>query len=68
MTPHTLTESTRLLTAEELADRWRVKKANIYRLAREGQIPTVRIGRYPRFKLSAIEAWERAQGELEEAA
>jgi excisionase family DNA binding protein len=51
-----------LLTADQLAERWQVEKAHVYRLAREGRIPTVRIGRYARFRLDAIEAWEREQG------
>ncbi|WP_367401256.1 helix-turn-helix domain-containing protein [Paraconexibacter antarcticus] len=51
----------RLLTADELAERWQVSKAHVYRLAREGRIPTVPIGRYYRFRVSSIEAWEAAQ-------
>ena len=50
--------ATRLLDAEALADRWLVSKAHVYRLAREGRVPTVRIGRYFRFRLEAIERWE----------
>lgn len=49
----------RLLTAEQLAERWQVPKSQVYRQTREGQIPTVRIGRYVRYRLDAIEAWER---------
>jgi excisionase family DNA binding protein len=37
---------------------WQVPKSQVYRLAREGRIPTVAIGRYYRFRLDAIEAWE----------
>jgi len=48
-----------LLTAEDLATRWQVSKAQVYRLARDGQIPTVSIGRYYRFRPEAIDAWER---------
>jgi excisionase family DNA binding protein len=51
----------RLLTAKELADRWQVSKAQVYRLAREGRIPAVPIGRYYRFRIAAIEAWEASQ-------
>lgn len=47
-----------LLTAEQLADRWQVQKAHVYRLAREGRIPVVVLGRYYRFRLDAIEKWE----------
>jgi excisionase family DNA binding protein len=52
----------RLLTADELAERWQVPKAQVYRLAREGLIPCVRIGRYARFRRAAIEEFEAAGG------
>lgn len=51
-------DSARLLTADDLAERWQVKKSQVYRLAREGRIPAVQIGRYYRFRLPTIEAWE----------
>jgi excisionase family DNA binding protein len=47
-----------LLTAEQLAERWQVRASHVYRLAREGAIPFVRLGRYVRFRLDAIEAFE----------
>ena len=47
-----------LLTADELADRWRVPKSHVYRLTRDGLIPAVRLGRYYRYRLDAIEEWE----------
>jgi len=50
-----------LLTAEQLAERWQCRPAFIWRLARRKEIPTVRIGRYVRFRLESIESWERAQ-------
>jgi excisionase family DNA binding protein len=53
--------SARLLTADELADRWQVSKQQVYRLGREGRIPVVLIGRYMRFREASIEAWERSQ-------
>jgi excisionase family DNA binding protein len=52
----------RLLKAEQLAERWQVPKAQVYRLTREGRLPTVRIGRYYRYALGAIEAFEAAGG------
>jgi excisionase family DNA binding protein len=51
----------RLLTAEQLAARWQVKPSHVYRLAREGELPVVKIGRYRRFRLDAIERWEAEQ-------
>lgn len=47
-----------LLTAEQLAERWQVPRSHVYRLTREGAIPTVRLGRYYRYRLDAIEAFE----------
>lgn len=55
------TSSSRLLTADELADRWQVPKSHVYRLAREGRVPTVKIGRYYRFREATIAAWEGEQ-------
>ena len=48
----------RLLTADELAERWQVPKSQVYRLTRDDVLPTVKIGRYYRYRLDAIEAWE----------
>jgi excisionase family DNA binding protein len=51
-----------LLTADDLADRWRVPKSHVYRLTRDGLIPAVRLGRYYRYRLDAIERWEARSG------
>jgi len=51
--------SDRLLTAEELAARWQVAQAHVYRLTREGTVPAVKLGRYYRYRLEAIESFER---------
>ena len=50
--------TSQLLTAEQLAERWQVPKSHVYRLAREGRIPTVELGRYRRCRLDAIERFE----------
>jgi len=47
-----------LLTAADLAERWQVEKGHVYRLSREGTIPAVKLGRYYRYRLDAIERWE----------
>ena len=57
-----------LLTAEQLAERWAVRTSHVYRLAREGKIPTVALGRYRRFRLDEIEAFERDGGARDRAA
>lgn len=51
-----------LLTPEQLSERWSVPKTHVYRLAREGRIPSVRLGKYVRFTPAAIEAFEREGG------
>jgi excisionase family DNA binding protein len=50
--------TTRLLTAVQLAERWQVPPSQVYRLARDGRVPVVSVGRYYRFRLDAIERWE----------
>lgn len=50
-------DSEALLTADEIAARLGVKPGWIYRQSRAGRIPTVRLGRYYRYRLDAIEAW-----------
>ncbi len=51
-----------LLTAEQLAERWQVKTSHVYRLTREGLLPAVQLGRYRRYRLDAIEEFERGGG------
>ena len=55
--------SERLLTAEQVAERWQVPKSHVYRLTREGAIPTVKLGRYYRYRLDALERFELGQHE-----
>jgi excisionase family DNA binding protein len=52
-----LQDDTRLLTAEQVAERLGVPKSWVYARAREGRIPTVRLGRYYRFRPAALEEW-----------
>jgi excisionase family DNA binding protein len=51
-----------LLTAEDVAVRWQVPKSQVYRLAREGHLPVVELGRYKRFRPAAIQAFEEGGG------
>lgn len=53
-----MSERAQLLTAEQLAERWQVPRSHVYRLAREKRIPCVALGRYRRFSLAAVEAYE----------
>jgi excisionase family DNA binding protein len=51
-----------VLTAEQLAERWQLTRAQVYRLARTGEIPAIPcLGRYRRFSLAVIEAIERGE-------
>jgi excisionase family DNA binding protein len=52
----------KLLTAGDLAQRWQVPKAHVYRLTREGKLPAIALGRYRRYALEAVEAFEREGG------
>lgn len=58
---HTST-SAALLTADELAARWQLPKSWVYAASRDGRIPAVRLGRYYRYRLDAVERFERAGG------
>jgi excisionase family DNA binding protein len=49
----------RLLTADELAERLGMKTEWAWAQARAGRIPHVRLGRYRRFRESAVEEWLR---------
>ena len=49
----------RLLTAEEIAERLGMKTEWVWAQARAGRMPHVRLGRYRRFRESAVEAWLR---------
>lgn len=50
----------RLLTAEEVADLLRVRTGWIYSQTRAGRIPHLRLGRYVRYRESAVLAWMEA--------
>jgi predicted DNA-binding transcriptional regulator AlpA len=53
-----------ILTAEELAARWQVRKSWVYAQARAGTLPTLPLpGKYVRFHIAAIEDFERGRWE-----
>lgn len=58
----TTTAPPRLLTAAQVAERWQIKTAHVYRLAREGKLPAVQLGRYRRFSLATVEQFEGGGG------
>ena len=46
-----------VLTIEELAAYLEIPKSTLYKLVREGKIPSQKVGRYWRFRKRAIERW-----------
>lgn len=60
--PATSATASRLLTADDLAQRWQIPKSHVYRLTREGKLPTVKLGRYCRYDLRQVETFEAAGG------
>jgi len=48
---------TRLLTADEVAERLGVTKGWVWAQARAGRIPQVQLGRYRRFREDALDEW-----------
>jgi excisionase family DNA binding protein len=50
-----------LLTADESAEHLRVHVKTLQKLARQHRVPCVRMGKYWRFRLSALDHWVKAQ-------
>lgn len=48
-----------LLDAGEVADLLKVTRGWVYEQSRRGRIPTVRLGRYCRYRREAIDEWVR---------
>lgn len=54
--------SGQILTAAELAERWKVNKGWIYEKARTGELPAIPLpGKYIRLRLDTIERFERGE-------
>jgi excisionase family DNA binding protein len=56
-----------LLTADDVAARWQVPRSHVYGLTRSGALPVVRLGRYYRYALAAIEEFEASGGAAPDA-
>lgn len=52
--------SPRLVSAAEVADHYGVSRAHVYNLLARG-MPSVKVGRCRRFRLSDVDAWLDAQ-------
>jgi excisionase family DNA binding protein len=48
------------LKPKEIAKRFQISETSITKMARKGILPGVRIGKLWRFKIAAIETWERS--------
>lgn len=59
--PRAPDDSTRLLTAEEVASRLGVQTSWVSKAARANRIPHICVGRYRRFRWPDIEAWLEGQ-------
>jgi len=46
-----------VLTIEELASYLKIAKSTLYKLVREGKVPSQKIGRHWRFRKRAIDHW-----------
>lgn len=53
--------SEHLMTADEVAERLSVPASWVYRAAREGDLPSVRCGRYRRFDEGNVDRWIAGQ-------
>lgn len=51
----------RLLTAKEVADMLQMSEEFIHEVARRGDLPCVRLGRYRRFKVDEVTEWVEAK-------
>lgn len=52
------------MTVEDVADMLRINKSTVYRMAKGGRLPATRVGRQWRFRLSALEKFLDAGGDL----
>ncbi len=52
------------MTVEDVADILRINKSTVYRMAKGGRIPATRVGRQWRFRLSALEDFLDAGGDV----
>ena len=58
-----------ILTIDEISEYLRISKSTAYKLVREGQIPSQKVGRHWRFRKEAIDRWldqRGADGTIEE--
>ena len=54
--------SDRLLTAEQVAERFQVPTSHVYRLTRSGRLESIELGRYRRYSEEALRQFLEAGG------
>ena len=62
---HQLPDTAMLLTLPQVAMRLAIPDGRAYELARQGQLPIVRVGKYIRVSLAELETWVGQQTSLE---
>lgn len=53
----------RIMNVHELAEYLRVSEAKVYRMAKEGNLPVIRMGKSWRFRSDLIDEWIRRQAD-----
>jgi excisionase family DNA binding protein len=51
----------RLYTIEQIAEKLQISETTLYKLARSGRIPAIKIGNQWRFKMEDIDKWLESQ-------
>ena len=51
-----------VFTIEELSDYLKISKSTLYKLVREGKLPSQKVGRHWRFHKEAVDAWLKNTG------
>jgi len=58
-------KSDNVLTIEELSVYLKIPKSTLYKLVREGKVPSQKVGRHLRFHRESIDEWLKRQNEQE---
>jgi len=53
-----------IMTVHDVAEYLRLSEAKVYKMANEGRVPALRIGKAWRFKRELIDEWIRRETEL----
>ena len=54
----------RIMTVHDIAEYLRLSEAKVYKLAKEGHLPALRVGKSWRFRKDLIDEWIRKETEL----